>query len=749
MANNCNNITTRLMKERVKEKKGENKLLGELKRIIYKHEDFHVCEVLKEDYETIKVILNHGNLKVGRTYLFNGFYQFNEKYNSIQFKSIYCSESLPDTKEGFLTFIKSKEFKGIGEARAQKIVDHLGTNPIKVLEETPEKILNVPGVDNKLLGKIKDIWESDQIKNKIFVGLQQHGLTYNKASKIYDKYGKMSLGVIESNPYRIISEIEGIGFYEMDKIAKNIGIGHKSKIRILEGIKYVLRRSDGRGSCFLYKHQIVREVGKLLTMHDEDLIIKYIENNENEIISLEYNGEIRYYSKYLYYSELNVFNFIKRHTEDIFMNEMNMLSVGNVEYLSEEQRDAVFGIFENKISILTGAPGCGKTYTTKAVVDNLKENLKSFEICAPTGKAASKIGNEVSCNAKTIHRLLKYNPMTELFEFNEKNKLEIDFLIVDECSMIPITLMDNLFKAIPQNCQILLVGDYWQLQPVSAGNPFKDMIESGTIKTYILNKIFRQAMDSDIITTAHKIKDGEVVIPDSPLEKKEIWEEKDLVFIESNYTDKKPNKKSSLDFGFHLHKLILYLYSTTIPQIIGSDNIQILIPKKKGKTGTEYINQLFQDKFNNKKRKLNFKNKVFKPGDKVIHVRNNYNLNVFNGETGEIIDINEKQISCIVRLDNDKIVEYKGNNLDDLELGYSITIHKSQGSEFDAVIIPLLSEHSIMLERSLIYTALTRAKRLVIFVGEESALVRAQKNVNTHKRQTSLKEYLDGTIEVN
>ena len=426
-------------------------------------------------------------------------------------------------------------------------------------------------------------------------------------------------------------------------------------------------------------------------------------------------------------------------------------SIVNTESLSLEQSDAVFGVLSKGISILTGGPGCGKTYTTKTIVDVLLRLDKSIAICAPTGKAALESTSVIGFEAVTIHRLLGWDPENFGFVHNEKNPLSYDFIIVEESSMIDINLMSSLLRALKKGSQILFVGDHNQLPPVNAGCPFKDMIESDIITSFKLNKIFRQAKNSKIITYAHEINKGECPIINSPLETPELWKNgEDCLFIDSGLGEYgKPNneypKWSSLRYGFDVVGMIKKIYTETINKYYNTKDIQILIPMKVSDLGTIKINSIIREIANpksNNKNEILIKNTIFREGDKIINLVNNYNLDVFNGDIGYIQTINNIEGVAEIKFDDNRVVLYRKIDLMDIEHAYAISIHKSQGSEFDCVILPIMPTYNRMLERSLVYTGLTRSKKLCVFIGQRKSLEKAVNTINSHKRQTSIKDML-------
>ena len=727
-----------------------DKLIGKVKRVIYKSDDFNICSVSIDDSDKnglkcldMVVSVNHPNIKKGFMAEFSGEFDINSKYGK-QFKAKFAIEQLPDTSKGFKVYLKSGLFKGIGEVTANKIVDFLGDNPVGKIKDNPDIILDVPGVKKTLLEGIKEVWLSNTIKSEIIVFLQQNGITGVNLEKIYDRYRENSISVITKNPYILIEEIDGIGFRMADKIALKMGLDEDSETRYTECLKYILESDTNYGSCYLTKEQLVDKVWSLINKKDIDLIDRALLSDK--VVKLTLCGEDRYYSLRLYNAEQSVVNIIK----DMLLQQSNVVENVSVNdtTLSGEQKLAVIGALSNKISILTGGPGCGKTYTTKTIVDNLTESFKEVIICAPTGKAAARSSEVIGHKAMTIHRLLEFDFVAKNFTKNYDNPINCDYLIVEESSMIDIKLMASLLDSIPEDCQVLFVGDHEQLPPIGPGSPFKDMINSGAVPSYRLNKIFRQGLNSDIVKSAHSISKGSPVNLMSPIVNPEIWSsDTDFMFLESDLNDGRRSsdypKESTLHYNMDIKKMIVKLYTDTIKKYRSIRDIQILIPKRVGVVGCDNINSMIQDIVNpdlNNQILLN-SGKRFRLNDKVIHVKNNYELEVFNGEIGKIISINGKDRTCVVSYDN-KMVSYSTQDLNQIELAFAITIHKSQGSEFDCVIMPIISEHTHMSDRSLLYTGITRAKKLCVVIGRKRSFYQGVATVKTDKTQTSLCELI-------
>ena len=735
--------------------KDDNKITGIVDRIIFSNKDngYHILSVeLPNKNDNIVVNAYHPVIHEGLTYEFIGEWTVHSIYGK-QMKAKSVFEVPPNTKEGLQAYLSSSFFPGIGPVISKRIIEHFKDDVIRVFNEDIDKLLFVPGISPKKLEAIKKSWEDNDEINAIMVFLQQYGITTVYAAKIYKHYGKGCVEKIKENPYTLSRDISGIGFKYADKIALEVGIEPNSEQRIRACIIHILDSSSLDGHCYLLEEQITIKSTELLSVDIRDSvrnILKYMVQDSEIIIFKHNDEEPRFYSKKLYYNEKYCANKIGElllKNKDIKISD----SIVNTDSLSVEQKESVFGVLSKGISILTGGPGCGKTYTTKTIVDVLLKLEKNIAICAPTGKAALKSTSVIGFEAYTIHRLLGWDPENFGFMHNDKNTLPHNFIIVEESSMIDINLMCSLLKAVSEDCQILFIGDHNQLPPVSAGAPFRDMIESEIVPSFKLNKIFRQAQGSKIITSAHKINEGECPNINSPLESPELWKQgEDCLFIDSGLKEYGKNNKeypawSSLRYGLDVVDMIKKLYTETIQKYYKTSDVQILIPMKVSELGTIKINSIIRDAVNPKqkdKKEISIKNIIFREGDKIMHTVNNYELEVFNGDIGYIQIIDVISGTAEIKFEGGRIVKYKKIDLMEIEHAFAISIHKSQGSEFDCVILPIMPTYNRMLERSLIYTGISRGKKLVIFVGQRKSLEKAVKTINSNKRQTSLKELL-------
>jgi exodeoxyribonuclease V alpha subunit len=595
--------------------------------------------------------------------------------------------------------------------------------------------------------------------------LQQHGISSLYAVKIYEFYGKNCVTQILNNPYKLTSDISGIGFVTADKIALKAGFKENSHQRVKAAIAYVLEQATNDGHCYLLFEQIVTRSMDLLALETQPNFLSILDTMEQtqEIKTLLISkAEKRYYERKLFFNETYcsekihalLKNNAKIHVhEDLIYNENDKIR------LSDEQTMAVKGVLGCGISVLTGGPGTGKSSITKKVVDILLDLGKKIVLAAPTGRAAKRMTEVIGVESMTIHRLLSWDHINGGFLKNENNPIEADTIIIDESSMKDINLAAALLRATPHDSQIIFIGDSDQLEPVGPGNFFKDIINSGVVPIFRLSKIFRQGKESLIIKYAHSINSGEIPNIDSPLLNSNVWSNgSDCIFIDSGLPEAGSNKKdypnwSSLRYDLDVVDMTVKLYMESLPKYVGEDKeIQILIPMNVGDLGNAKMNAKIQSIINPpslNKNEIKLKERILREGDKVIHTKNNYDLEVYNGDIGKIISVYPSKNEIMVKFSDDREVEYKRSDILDLDLAYSISIHKAQGSEFDCVILPIMNQYYRMLFRNLVYTGLTRAKKFAVFVGQRKALETAVNNFHYEERQTSLKEMLLNKLSVN
>jgi exodeoxyribonuclease V alpha subunit len=813
----------------------EEQLQGIVERVTY-HNSESGWSVLRvkcfNEHEAVVVTVHQTRVFAGATMKFFGSWATHPAYGR-QFKALRAEEQKPATAAGLEKYLGSGLIKGVGPKTARKIVGYFGKTTLDVFDGKIDDLLLVPGIAQKKLAGIKTAWEEHRAVREVMLFLQGHGISTLFAVRIYKKYGDKAVAMVQENPYRLADDFYGIGFFSADKVALSLGIPFDSELRIIAAIRHILAASREQGHCFLTSSQIQAQIKELLEMDISGRLESYLHLMERDnllkVRLLGIDGVAAtpcYYSKTLYYDEQNCADSLKQLCGPIAIDLkkveqwLQAWSVTQNLQLSPEQYGAVAGIVACRLAILTGGPGCGKTTTTKTLVKLLQAMRVKVVLAAPTGRAAQRMGEVIGEEAKTIHRLLEYQGGG--FKRNREQPLELDCLIVDECSMLDISLTAALLAAMPPGGRLILIGDADQLPSVGAGNVLADLISSQIVPLFTLNKVFRQAGDSAIIRYAHAVNGGEVPQIPSPFKQPGLWAEKfDCLFVDSNEATQEqlrvigrvreyfklsgpeieaqfgaehlftgvddgripaprpalelPDKYSRMNFGLlqtaensadelrsvlsKVHpwsslyygltaqEVIVRLYTDWIPKYFGpSCEIQVLSPMTRASLGTATLNSTLQQAVNpaaEHKGQLILGERIFRVGDRVIHRRNNYDLGVYNGDIGVISRVNGLDLTCVVRFfAGNREVEYQKDEISELDLAYAITIHKSQGSEFDCVIIPVVSQHFKMLFRNLIYTGLTRAKKLAVFVGTRQAFAMAVRNVDTAKRQTALAELL-------
>ena len=661
---------------------------------------------------------------VGCDYVFTGEWNNNPKWGKeFLFKSY--QQIMPSTKEGILKYLCSGYVSGIGKKHARLIVQRFGKDTINVLDNHIEWLKDVPGIGKKRFASLKESWNEHKNIRKIMIYLQSYGITTGLAVKIYREYGDQALEKVNANPYCLAEDFSGVGFRTADAIAQKMGYALDDMRRCRAGIVYTLEQMSTDGHVCTPVDELVSEASQLLSV-DADVAKAAIgEAVEKEIVVRE-NDYI--YLTHMYWDEKNASGKISTMAGIVDVSERipDIRSIEKevkMEY-DEIQRNAIYTACSTNIMVLTGGPGTGKTTTVKGIILAFEKMNKKVLLAAPTGRAAKRMSEATGREAVTIHRLLEYNPANG-WGRDFANPLDGDVLIVDECSMIDISLLRRLLDAVPYTMKVVFVGDIDQLPSVGAGNCLRDIIDSGIVEVVKLERIFRQAMKSNIIMGAHAVNSGKLPCLGNS-------KESDFFFIENN------NAENVAD-------TILDLVETRIPNSFGfkCEDIQVLAPMRRGVVGTETLNEKLQERLNKEIKGLKFINTVFKKGDKVMQIKNDYDKGVFNGDVGTVswVDPDEREMGVLF---GDVMIQYKGQEMEDIVLSYATTIHKSQGSEYPVVIVPVMSSHSIMLQRNLIYTAITRAKKLCIMIGEKKALAYAVRNYTIAKRNTNLKSRLTG-----
>lgn len=669
-------------------------------------------------------------LHVGDIIDCEGIWIENRTYG-LQFKAETILVKPPTTSKGIEKYLASSMVKGIGAGFAKKLVAHFGTEVIEILDNDPKRLFELEGIGKKRHKQLVDAWHGQKMVRNIMIFLQSHGIGGSRAYKIYKIYGEKAVEIITLNPYRLSNEIHGIGFNSADSLAVALGIEPNSVIRAQAGVKHLLKKLSEQGSTVCTNKLLIHETNTLLNI-DKDIIQTAITaeiSNEN-IIEINLNGETLLSLADLYSAEYSIAKSLLRLQRKGKSTNYNAASMQQeIERqtqikLAKSQLEAVTATLDNNVVVITGGPGVGKTTIVKVIV-NLHKKSRIL-LAAPTGRAAKRISQTTDMAAKTIHRLLAFNPQSRSFTYNENQPLLADVIVVDECSMIDVKLMSSLVKAIPSGCKLILVGDIDQLPSVGPGAVLQDIIKSEQVKTVALTEIFRQAQDSQIITNAHRINNGEMPLYKNPTT------DSDFFFIKSE----NPN--------LTLEKILL-LATEKIPQKFNlnpTTEIQVLAPAHKGSLGVIALNTALQKALNpNPVTSITRLGHVLSTGDKVIQTVNNYDKDIYNGDIGFIIAINLTDKTLQIDFNN-KAVNYNFDELDEISLAWATTIHKSQGSEYPAVIIPVSTQHFTLLQRNLLYTGLTRGKQLVILLGQTKALAMAINNQSANNRATLLAELL-------
>lgn len=634
----------------------------------------------------------------------------------------------PSGKKAIISYLSSGNIDSIGKKTAELIYEKFGDQAIDIVFNNPSKLLSIQGIGNKKLEKIKESTLDAKDSREALLYLQGLNISFNLANKIYKSYGDNTISIVKTNPYKLSEDISGIGFVMADNIAINMQMKNDSKFRISAALSYILKNdAEMSGSCAIKKEDLINKTFDLIKV-DKNKINEQINEDllKSKIQIMKIAEDDFVYDKDIYKAEKSTAINLSRLQNEKYIFDIEINE--DLDAFSNEQKIAIKEAFNNMLLVITGGPGTGKTTIIKAICNILDENGLKFNLAAPTGRAAKRMQESTENSALTIHRLIGIKPDSPIPEYNEENPLECDYVIVDEASMIDIKLMDKLLKSLSNNTALILVGDHNQLPSVGPGNVLKDILDTN-IKSVRLKKIFRQAKESNIVVNAHRINDGLYPILNQ--------KNKDFFFIDSNT---KNFEKNLLD----LVKFRLPNYYKLDP----INDIQILAPGKKSLWGVVNINNLCQNELNKNPNSIKINNKIFKLNDKVMQVRNNYDLisldpgnfedGVYNGDIGRIIDIDKEREELKVEFYDGNIVSYKKEDIKDLDLSYAITIHKSQGSEFDCVLIPMMSTSYMLLNRNLLYTAITRAKKLVILLGEKRILKQMVRNNNESKRLTNL-----------
>ena len=739
-----------------------------VERITYQSPEtgYSVLKCAVKNYnDLITVVGNLVDANVGSVLLIDGNWKVDAKYGR-QFLAERWEETMPATVFGIEKYLGSGLIKGVGPKFAKKIVQQFGTDTLEIIETDVQRLLEVPGIGKKRVDKIAKSWERQKEIKNVMLFLQDHGMSTAFAAKIYRQYGNESIPKVKENPFRLADDIWGIGFKTADNIAMKLGIGKEAFIRLRSGIMYTLSELADEGHVYAERDQLIRKASALLEAEDTSIIMtmdQMLKDEElicekiivpqfapDEIIPKDAAKEIEKECIYLppfYFAEVGVANKLKKlavepaadrlwvslmkarqdtGNPELSVDVDKIQNIVNMKY-DEVQVEAIRRAATAKVLVLTGGPGTGKTTTTQGIIAAYRAFGLNILLAAPTGRAAKRMTEATGLEAKTIHRLLEFKP-PEGYQKNEETPLEGDVLIVDECSMIDIVLMNALMKAIPPHMRLILVGDIDQLPSVGAGNVLRDVIDSEVFPVVRLTRIFRQAQTSRIIMNAHKINAGQM--PDISNGKNT-----DFFFMIQEDPEEAVRKIVGL-----VHKKLPEYYR------IPASQIQVLTPMQRGVVGATNLNMALQEALNPQGEGLRRSGFVYRPNDKVMQIKNNYDKEVFNGDIGIIQSVDMQDRTLLVNFDG-RSIEYDATELDELVHAYATTIHKAQGSEYPIVVMPVLMNHYVMLQRNLIYTGITRARKILVMIGTKKALSYSVRNVTVTKRNTLLKERLDGEIQ--
>ncbi len=709
---------------------------GLLERITYHNEEnnFVVAKLLEKGKKELTTIVgNLSGINPGESLKLTGRWVHNKKFGE-QFQVENYEITVPATVHGIKKYLGSGLIKGIGPVMADRIVKKFALETLDIIEKTPERLSEVEGIGPKRIAMITKAWEEQKEIKNIMIFLQGHGVSAAYSAKIYKRYRERSIEIVKENPYRLAHDIHGIGFITADKIAQNIGIDPNSLIRAKAGVIYVLNELTEEGHVYYPEIELTQKAKEILKV-DQDLITKAISglSNEKEIFIEGINKGDSLRAVYLapfYAAETGIAQRLRK-LQEMPSNIRSINSEKAIEWvqqklrieLADKQKEAVLTAASSKVLIITGGPGTGKTTIITAILRIFQQLRLRILLAAPTGRAAKRMSEATGGESKTIHRLLEYSPKKGGFKKDQDDPLEADVLIIDEASMIDTPLMYHLLKATPPQAHLILVGDVDQLPSVGPGNVLKDIIDSGIFTVVRLTEIFRQAQESMIIVNAHKVNQGEFPVLKDP----ERREPSDFYFIQEEEPEKILDQVIALcaqripgRFGFHPIK-----------------DIQVLTPMHRGTIGATNLNNELQKALNPDRQGMTHGGRTFQSGDKVMQITNNYDKEVFNGDIGWVSRIDKEDRELTIDFDG-RAITYDYSDLDEVVLAYAISVHKSQGSEYPVVILPVTTQHYVLLQRNLIYTGITRAKRLVVLIGTKKALAIAIKNNKPRLRFTHL-----------
>lgn len=727
------------------------KLEGYVDHIIYRNaENGYTVMVMLADQEEVTCVGVLSYIGEGEKLEAEGQYIAHPTYGE-QFKIETYAVKPPEDEESVERYLGSGAIKGVGTALAARIVRHFHADTFRIIEEEPERLAEIKGISERKAREIaQQVYEKRDMR-KAMIFLQQFGITTALAVKIFEKYGQRMYEVLQNNPYQLADDIHGVGFRIADEIARKAGVSADSEYRVKSAISYVLLQAGNEGHIYLPKELVQSRTAQLLGVGLED-IEQYLMDLavDRKIVVKQEKEQERVYSASSYYIEMSTarmlcdLNITGEIDDQVILKKIAAIEKQTEMYLDEMQKKAVIEAVRCGLLIITGGPGTGKTTTINTLISYFESEGLQILLAAPTGRAAKRMTEATGVEAKTVHRLLEISGLSEEsgavggFRRNAQNPLEADVIIIDEMSMVDAYLMHALLDAVTVGTRLIMVGDMNQLPSVGPGSVLKDMIQSGCIPVVSLTRIFRQAQESDIVVNAHKINRGEPVLLDN--------KSRDFFFLKR-------------DDANVIISIVIQLVRDKIPRYVNAKmyDIQVLTPMRKGLLGVERLNKILQEYLNPPDRTKTEQEQngvLFREGDKVMQVKNNYQLEweirgrygipmekglgIFNGDMGIIREINKQTERVTVEFDEQRMVEYPYSGLEELELAYAVTIHKSQGSEYPAVVIPLLSGPKMLMTRNLLYTAVTRAKQCVTLVGDPYAFNQMEANTVEQKRYTAL-----------
>ncbi len=718
----------------------EEEIFGIVERFVFQNEETGFSVLLLKTKEKLLVTVTGSfvNIHEGQEIYLKGSWAYNPKFGK-QFQVTSYYSQLPNNISGLKKYLGSGLIKGIGKVYAEKIVDHFGKNTLIIIDTQPHRLAEVEGIGQKRVEQIAQSWADQKYIAEIMIFLQDKGVTATYATKIYKKYKENSIALLTEDPYRLIYDIWGIGFKTADMIAQKLGFELASVKRVKAGILFQLHEATKQGHLYQELSNLKNSVFHLLElsadMHAPQMKFALHQlHDEQKIKLITYHDEHFITTSQFYFAEKNLANKLQALLEyptsrDFDIKKLyDMLQEHQHIQLNDQQQQGIMAAFQSKISIITGGPGTGKTTLIKALLSLLEREKLNYKLAAPTGRAAKRMMEGTGRQATTVHRLLEVDPVTMQFTYNDHNALTLDFLIIDEASMIDTFLALAIIKEMPLPAHIVFIGDIHQLPSVGPGNFLHDLIKSGKIATTMLAHIFRQAQNSMIITNAHLINQGKMPSTDLPDCKKDFY------FI------KEESPENIMNYITAIFKEKLPTYNISPAQTI------VLSPMNKGAAGTQQLNHDLQKLLNpTQQHFLVHAGTTFKLHDRVMQIKNNYDKKVFNGDIGTIQTIDTQEKIMTILFDYTTAI-YTFEELNELTLAYALTIHKSQGSEYDAVIIPVFMQHFTLLQRNLLYTAITRAKKLCFFIGQTKAIAMAVKNNKTTERLSFLVPFLTENI---